>query len=317
MESTGTDPIERDLFVTLSCPIAAHHAGSSVDLRDVIAEGYSNAWMDDLGFDIGGPLYPHATRFLNYWAWGDCVSGPLATRAPVAAGVKDLQIDIFGVEDATALKRGVDDVTFWHAFTTLDPSVATLTESATCAASEGFGEDLPTLVSYFREDVEGEISRAGTRPIKNYASTRLRLSIDSVYCKAEPEMGNSEFYGFFRIKRDGNTICTRKWYENGLLGGIGDAVCNWMKQGDSEDVRWSRDIPAVNGVPMALNLDAALWEDDIGGDGPSGTGSTAFSFDGSDWVVPATSGSFTCDWRDGDDEHNIMQVNWSAGIVEE
>jgi hypothetical protein len=305
MESAGADPIECDLFITLSCPIAANHAGSTVDPLDAAVEAYANAWLDDLGFAIGGELYPRAERFLDYWAWGDCISGPLATRIPAAAGVRDIQVDFFGVADATSLKRGIDDVLFWHDFTSLRASVASATDYA---ASEGFGEDVPSLVSSFRGEVAGEILRAGSSPASQ-ADQRLRITLSSLQCTREPEWGNSEFYGFFRIKRDGSTFSARKWYEDG------DALSAWLKEGESRSVGWTRDIPVTRGVPATVSLETAFYEDDIGGDGPPGTGSVSFSFDGRSWTLPADSGSVDCAWTDGDGEGDTMRVFWTASLV--
>ena len=70
-------------------------------------------------------------------------------------------------------------------------------------------------------------------------------------------------------------------------------------------------------------MDAALYEDEIGGDGPAGTGSALFAFDGTRWTVDeaelgeaGASGSFLCSWNDGDGEHNAMRVNWKAELVD-
>lgn len=313
MESTGEDPIECDLFITLSCPIGANNAGSITDPLDAAVSAYAEAWMEDLGFAIGGGSYPRAKRFLNYWAWGDCISGPLAGLAPAAAGALDVQVDIFGVRDATSLKRGIDDVRFWHEFTTLNPEVA---NDPDYAAGEGFADSLSGLVAYFREVVVGEIARAGSHPGTPPADKRLRLALTAVQCVREPEWWNSEFYGFFRILRDGKAIYVRKWWENAIAA-VGDVVCTWLQEGETESVNWVREVPAVPGIPIVITLDAAIYEDDLGGDGPPGKGSVSFSFDGSAWTLPGATGSFDCGWSDYDDEYNVIRVYWSASLVDD
>lgn len=323
MESAGADPIECDLFITLSCPIAANRAGTEFDPLDFAVETYANRWMEDLGFDIGGALYPKAGRFINYWAFGDCISGPLATRIPAGAGVRDTQVDFFKIDGTGAidkylaeLKRGTDDVIFWHDFTSLKDSVAT--DKASYGTGEGFGEEeTRSLIHSFHREVAGEILRASSTPPASLSAPKLSLTLSSVQCTREPEWGNSEFYGFFRIMAGDELFSARKWFENALAGGLGDAVCAWMDQGESRSIGWTREVPVARGVPTTVSLEAAFFEDDIGGDGNPGTASASFSFDGSSWSLPASSGSFDCAWTDGDSEHNTMRVNWAASLAVE
>jgi hypothetical protein len=327
MESGGADPIDCDLFITLSCPIAANHAGTALDPLDAAVEAYANAWMSDsrVDFDINA-FYPKAERFLNYWAFGDCVSGPLATRIPPAAGVKDIQVDFFKIDGDGAidqymaeLKRGTDDVVFWHDFTSLKDSVAT--DKAAYGASEGFSEaETRELIYSFHAEVAGEILKASSNPPSPLSAPKLHLSLDSIECINNPERTwlynfKSEYYGFFRIKSGKELFSARKWFENGLAGGLADQVCAWMDQGDSRSVGWTREVPAALGLPTTISLEAVFYEDDIGGDASPGTGSVSFDFNGSAWVLPVASGSFDCSWNDSDGE-NRMRVHWSARLAE-
>ncbi len=310
LESSGDDPIICDLFITLSSPLGAGNAGSTVNIPDMAVSAYSEAWLEDLGFDIGGALYPRARSFINYWAWGDAVSGPLSNLVPAEAGVRDVRVDVdvFLPNDGvlSTLKRGIDDTEFWHTFTALKESVV---HETGYAAGENFA-DLGLLVRTFREQVFGEIRRAALPAEPQLADRRLRLSLSSITCIAEPEWGNSEFYGFFDISVDEKKLYAKNWYENG------DLYSAWIDEDETRAVGWDREILAIAGVPMTIKLSTSFYEDDIGGDGPPGAGSAIFSFDGSQWLLSAPSGSYDCAWTDGDGEGNSIRVNWAATLLD-
>jgi len=86
--STGEDPVIPDLYITLSSPLGSMwaHEGQPYYFEKQVID-YVVKWNIELAWRG----YPHSHRHVNYWAWGDAISGPLGQMLP---DVEDVQVDV-------------------------------------------------------------------------------------------------------------------------------------------------------------------------------------------------------------------------------
>jgi hypothetical protein len=77
-ESTVQDPIKPDLFITLSSPLGTEFAHQKPPYYfEKLIMDYVSLWFIKLDFKSCDNCYPRVSRWVNYWAWGDLVSGPV------------------------------------------------------------------------------------------------------------------------------------------------------------------------------------------------------------------------------------------------
>lgn len=182
-------PITIDLFVTLSSPLGTSDAiayyedrcdeGILKSLDDWLIIAYVERW--DVSLCVLHPFccasaddHPTADRWMNYWAWGDLVSGPIS-------GATNIQVDPKASIDGCTLTRNPITSLEWHAYTSLglaydnqamrdevetqiisilppptgaccnpdlnNPSCQVTTQGACLAANDGFGGDGTTCPS--------------------------------------------------------------------------------------------------------------------------------------------------------------------------
>jgi len=121
--SQDEDTVSCDLYLTLSSPLGTYAAHPGMYPQEGVIDAFLSAWRAILDADPFGDWigYPLTDKHLNFWAWGDVISGPLN---PLLGGVTDKNVDSDSVEDGndernftTTLADGQD--TGWHKFTSL------------------------------------------------------------------------------------------------------------------------------------------------------------------------------------------------------
>jgi len=88
-ESQGANPIKCDLFITLSSPIGTAYSSHKSKTEDIIIS-YVDSWFTKLNYNIASGILPKAKKWINVWAWGDYISGPLKEINPA---IQDIQIE--------------------------------------------------------------------------------------------------------------------------------------------------------------------------------------------------------------------------------
>jgi pimeloyl-ACP methyl ester carboxylesterase len=123
METTKTNPIICDLFVTLGSPLGTGNAFDSLSASQKILYRLANGWQlflpgndENLVIDTVAlwetyrlpTAVPIVGRWLNYWAWGDVISGPLS------------QAENFRVDGDQPFRDAVSTL-IWHKYDSLQP----------------------------------------------------------------------------------------------------------------------------------------------------------------------------------------------------
>ncbi len=117
-ESTVQTPIEADLFVTLSSPLGTYFAHQPpIYLLEIPINGYVNEWFAALNYSNCDNCYPRANRWVNYWAWGDLVSGPVDNYNSFSINI---QVDP-NIYNNNSDYRNFSTTKNWHMFTSLQP----------------------------------------------------------------------------------------------------------------------------------------------------------------------------------------------------
>jgi hypothetical protein len=130
-ESQATNPMKCDLYITLSSPIGSYFAEKKIDYSSTslwtgikssashqMIVGFVNQWFNGLKYKDCYNCYPIVKKWLNVWAWGDLISGPLSD---FINGVEDYSVDESSVSYGVN-KRNKSTTEFWHSFTTLSPN---------------------------------------------------------------------------------------------------------------------------------------------------------------------------------------------------
>lgn len=116
------DQIKPDLMITLSSPFGTDNVSCDLSTTDELWSDvinlYTNWKVSATQYDLGTPsrsLFQSGTadEWINYWAYGDLMSGPLN-----AAGIAD-DDTIDPQETAQADERNQDTTHVWHAVTSL------------------------------------------------------------------------------------------------------------------------------------------------------------------------------------------------------
>jgi len=115
-ESVVDVPIELDLFITLGSPLGSNlaHEGKLYPLEEIIS-GYVSTWLQRLDFESCTNCYPRVEKWVNYWVWGDIISGPVHDFDVLA---EDIQM---GPTGATVLSRNALTTATWHKYDSLQP----------------------------------------------------------------------------------------------------------------------------------------------------------------------------------------------------
>lgn len=117
-ESTVEVPIIPDLFITLGSPLGSNqaHEGDHY-LEENLVYDYVLYWLVQPDFSNCIDCYPRVRKWVNYWVWGDAISGPLKINLPGAV-VEDVQMGDMGTSHETrnAITTGV-----WHKYDSLQP----------------------------------------------------------------------------------------------------------------------------------------------------------------------------------------------------
>jgi len=114
-ESTVADPIVCDLFITSGSPMGTYYAHDGLYPEEIAINGYVSTWLYALDFQSCTNCYPRTSVFVNYWAWGDLISGPLEDWAPLAENIK---LDDHSSADGHSY-RNIETTAVWHKYDSL------------------------------------------------------------------------------------------------------------------------------------------------------------------------------------------------------
>ncbi|MGE5458185.1 MAG: hypothetical protein ACM3RX_07510 [Methanococcaceae archaeon] len=119
-----TNPIECDLFITLACPLGSKnqnpplHISYGMDEIDLV-NIYVNAWLDNLGIRNSEKIFPNTKKWINFWNYGDVISGPLKKQFP---SVTDIEMyPESKLVPKVHLVRSVLSTQMWHKYNSLQP----------------------------------------------------------------------------------------------------------------------------------------------------------------------------------------------------
>lgn len=117
-ESQATNPIHADLFITLSCPMGTYYAHAlPLYAPEILINGFVAQWMNGLKYSKCFNCYPSIDRWVNFWAWGDLISGPMKEYD---SNVEDINVD--SLVAFTEYNRSPATTNKWHVFTKLLPN---------------------------------------------------------------------------------------------------------------------------------------------------------------------------------------------------
>ena len=115
-ESTVINPIYCDLYLTLGSPLGTYYAHDSLWWEEIAVNGYVNEQLVALNFASCDNCYPRTKRCVNYWAWGDVISGPLGD---FMSGEENIQVDT--PSEYTHDTRNASTTPTWHYYDSLQP----------------------------------------------------------------------------------------------------------------------------------------------------------------------------------------------------
>jgi hypothetical protein len=119
-ETMAAEPIVCDLYVTLSSPLGTFFARDGDDLyaEEMLVLDYDLAWLTYLGFFNRNDFFPRVPRVVNFWAYGDVISGPLGDFWPWA---ENIRVDVLQNPICSGFETrnifSTKDV--WHYYTSL------------------------------------------------------------------------------------------------------------------------------------------------------------------------------------------------------
>ena len=147
-ESTVDVPIICDLYVTLGSPLGTDYAHEGSWPEEVLVNDYVSDRLVELDFDSSTECYPRAVRSVNYWAWGDVISGPLGDYMPLAENVKvDSRSEADGYWHRNVWTTGT-----WHKYDSLQPGGLPdnqpLKDALKALIEDTIGPDTPPAISH-------------------------------------------------------------------------------------------------------------------------------------------------------------------------
>lgn len=151
-ESQGTNPIKCDLFITLSSPIGTAYSSHRSKTEDII-NSYVNSWFTKLNYNITSGILPKAKKWINVWAWGDYISGPLKEINPA---IQDIQVegDLYKISPVT---RDIITTYVFHRYTQLLPEskdrllIERIKEEISTAADNSYTPTAPLNLSFIKD----------------------------------------------------------------------------------------------------------------------------------------------------------------------
>ncbi len=130
-ESNAAEPIRVDLVISLGSPLGSANAHQGeLYPEEAVVTFYVINWLNRLNYLDCAGCFPLAERYVNYWVWGDAVSGPIVNLAP---GVENVQM---GQTGATRLTRNAATTAVWHIYDSLISSSVQDNSDIRAAAKE-------------------------------------------------------------------------------------------------------------------------------------------------------------------------------------
>jgi len=119
LESVEQDPIYCDLYVTLGSPLGTSYAHEGVMYpEEILVNNYVNQWLFLLDFDDCTNCSPLVDRSVNYWLWGDVISGPLGSFLLTTENIK---LDLWSYEFGGYDQRNLLTTPIYHKYDSLQP----------------------------------------------------------------------------------------------------------------------------------------------------------------------------------------------------
>jgi Tol biopolymer transport system component len=116
-QSEDTKQLYCDLFITLGSPLGTYYARdykSQGPSERIIGE-YVDFYLKELhSFGLCND-YPRVKKHINYWTWGDIISGPVKKRIPFS---EDFRVGYYTPENAPH-ERGIFNAEHWHKYDSL------------------------------------------------------------------------------------------------------------------------------------------------------------------------------------------------------
>ncbi len=313
LEAAEPDPLEVDLYITLSTPLGTRYGHGSTYPEEAVITDYVEDWFRDLAFETDAVHRPRAGAFYNYWAWGDFISGPLAEFVPAETGVVDVRIDegMFDEPDGTTQSaafaysnRNVLDMIYWHKFTTADRVV--LTDEYDDYLAQDHIRDADVLFDRFLEDVRSQIHTAAGRP-PHAAELVVTLSEIEVIDENEgdgplnPADDQAEYYGYFTLSVDGDKHRIKR-----MRSPLDNAD---LEEGERYTIDWLAPVPPEVG---SIRIEAELYEYEPGEDNENYPGRAFVDIDADEPGALPHSGSFDVSWRDATGGDNVVRVHYGV-----
>ncbi len=118
LRQVASQGIKAELLITLSSPLYALKLPVPCDF-DWGVSIYTAFWLDYYGCGKQGVLCPlEVPRWVNFWSWGDFISGPLAPVG-LCSTVEDHAVDGSRSFSGPCHQRRISTTETWHAFTSL------------------------------------------------------------------------------------------------------------------------------------------------------------------------------------------------------
>jgi hypothetical protein len=116
-EAVGNDPIICDLYITLGDPLAAlYNREQPLGMVQLFLKPLVVKYLQTIGFDYKASPLPKADVYINYWAWQDHISGPIA----LASLNERIDPDFDPVvEESRSFDEIVDLTAVWHGYESL------------------------------------------------------------------------------------------------------------------------------------------------------------------------------------------------------
>ena len=116
--------VKPDLYITLSSPLAPpsvfyfNQGFPTLITKDLVVSAYVSYWEFTLQNDKANHWIgePNTVRHINYWAWGDPISGPMSS---LKQGIEDVQVDSSTSTILGDFIRNLATLLHWHPFTGL------------------------------------------------------------------------------------------------------------------------------------------------------------------------------------------------------
>lgn len=199
-QSTQADSENRvyvDLYITLGSPLGVNYAHSGTKYpEETLVINYTGNWLNQYSFCE--TCLPLATRWINYWAWGDAISGPFFNGTATQDGFinnsgnsewEDVKIDAGSVYGGY-FTRNTTTTVIWHMYDSLQPGglvnnqplLDTVKQEIEHDDGNGSGIDNPPFGS-FDLPAEGS-SNSGSIAVTGWALDDISIENVKIYRNA-------------------------------------------------------------------------------------------------------------------------------------